>query len=97
MKRVVAWFILVAFLLPIGGALAGENNVNGYEISSFVIGAGGGHSVASPYTMDGTVGQATAGFFTLAGPYDECAGFWCWGWQLERGNAHLPLVLRGFP
>jgi hypothetical protein len=94
MKRAFALCILLAVLLPIGGVMAATRAANGYEVSSYVIGGGGGHSEASPYTLDGTVGQATAGTYILRGPYDECVGFWCWGWHFERECVYLPLVLR---
>ena len=85
--------LLVALILLTNTAAA---NSNGYEISPWVIGGGGGHSGTNPYTLDGTVGQATAGPFILHGPYDECAGFWCWGWSFERKSVYLPVVLRNW-
>lgn len=97
MKRAVVWLIVLACLLPMGGAQAAEKAPNSYEISSFVSASGGGRSATSPYTLHGTVGQATAATSILAGPYDECVGFWCWGWHFQRHVRYLPLVLRGFP
>ena len=81
-------FVLIALLLTTRTAVA----ANGYEISSYVIGGGGGHSEASPYTLDGTVGQAVAGVVSNA-PYELCAGFWC---GMGRYKVYLPLVLRDF-
>jgi len=92
MKRAFALCILLALLLPIGGVVAANKAADGYEVSSYVIGGGGGHSEASPYTLDGTVGQAVAGAVSNA-PYELCAGFWC---GMGRYKVYLPLVLRDF-
>jgi hypothetical protein len=83
---------VIAILLLTGTALA--SNSGTLTLEWYVIGGGGGHSAALPYTLDGTVGQAVVGTIILAGPYDHCAGFWCWAWDFERKNMYLPLVLR---
>ena len=77
---------LTALLLLAGVALA----ANGYEISLYVIGGGGGRSEAAPYTLDGTIGQAVVGVVGNS-PYELCAGFWC---GMGGHEVFLPLVLR---
>jgi hypothetical protein len=81
---------VIAILLLAGTAMA----PNALTLKGYVIGGGGGHIGAPLYTLDDTVGQATVGTVILAGPYDHCAGFWCWAWDFERKNVYLPLVLR---
>lgn len=79
--------VLAALLLLAGVALA----VDGYDLSWYVIGGGGGHSEAAPYALDGTVGQAVAGPVSSA-PYDLCSGYWCGG--AAGNNIYLPLIMR---
>jgi len=78
---------LAALLLLAGVALA----FDGYDISWYVIGGGGGHSEAGPYALDGTIGQAVAGPVSNA-PYDLCSGYWCGG--AAGNNIYLPLIMR---
>ena len=88
---------LLALLLMIGTALAAgraQARPLALDVSWYVIGGGGGHSSNAPYVLNGTIGQAAAGTVILAGPYDHCAGFWCWGWLFMRENMYLPVVLR---
>lgn len=80
---------LTVLLLLAGVALA----ANGYEITRYVIGGGGGHSEAGGYVLDATVGQGVAGVVNDA-PYELCAGFWC---GMAEYRFRFPLVLRSYP
>jgi hypothetical protein len=84
---VVMLIAALALLLLTGVALA----FDGYDLSWYVIGGGGGHSEAAPYALDGTVGQAVAGPVSSA-PYDLCSGYWCGG--AVEYNIYLPLIIR---
>ncbi len=80
--------VLAALLLVTSVVLA----ANGYEISRYVIGGGGRHSEADPYTLDATVGQAVVGV-TSSDSYELCAGFWC---GMGEYKVYLPIILRNF-
>lgn len=82
---------LAALLLLAGTVLA----ANGYEISRYVIGSGGGHAETAPYALDGTAGQPLVGVVTDAS-YQLCSGFWC-GPVGGEYRIYLPVVLRNFP
>lgn len=82
----LALTLLLIALLAGGIVLAAAD----YEISRYVIGAGGGPARAGDCTLDGTLGQPVVGWSTTAA-YDLCAGFWC---GLGRYKVYLPLVLR---
>jgi len=99
MKQVAVASALVALVLLISTAAASSVFARplAFDLNWHVIGGGGGHSEAGDYILDGTAGQPVAGTVILSGPYDQCAGFWCWGWQFERKNVYLPLVLRNAP
>jgi hypothetical protein len=66
------------------------------EIPRYVIGGGGGHAEASPYALDGTVGQPVVGVVSNA-PYQLCSGFWCEGVGVVEHDVYLPLILRNYP
>lgn len=87
MKRIVIPIILTALLLLAGVALA-----NGIHLVDWdVIGGGGGHVEAAPYSLDYTIGQAVVGIAT--GTNGElCSGYWC-GTAVGH-SIYLPLVLR---
>jgi len=83
-----------ALLLVLGGILLlfGVVLANGTRsIDRYVIGGGGGHSEAAPYTLDATIGQPVVGQVENL-PYELCSGFWC-GAAVEY-KIYLPLVLR---
>jgi len=87
MKRAAILTTLAAFLLLAGVILANGTP----SIDRYVIGGGGGHSEAAPYTLDGTIGQPVVGLASGDG-YELCSGFWCGaaaGYEI-----YLPLVLR---
>jgi hypothetical protein len=56
-----------------------------------VIGGGGGHALGGVSTLNGTIGQPTAG--TVADTDLElCSGFWC---RMARGSrVYLPLMMQ---
>jgi hypothetical protein len=62
------------------------------EIVRSVISGGGGQLEQSPYTLDGTIGQAVVGQAANS-PYELCSGFWC---GTEGYKVYLPLVLRNY-
>jgi hypothetical protein len=88
-KRVFAAALCLAFLAVLlgGGVVLAAN---GYGLSFYVIGGGGGHSEAGVFAIDATVGQAIVGEAGSA-PYGLCSGFWCWGWVY---SSYLPLGVR---
>jgi hypothetical protein len=56
-----------------------------------IMGSGGGHAEAGPYSLDTTIGQTVAGVNEDT-DLELCSGFWC-----GVGTAHtiyLPLVIR---
>jgi hypothetical protein len=77
---------LLALLLGGGVILA----ANGYGLSFYVIGGGGGHAEAGVFAIETTIGQAIVGEVS-GDPQDLCSGFWCWGWVY---TSHLPLIMR---
>ncbi len=81
---------IAALLLAAGAVLAGGG---GPVISRYVLAGGGGESVAEPYALRGTVGQAIAGEVVEI-ETTICAGFWC-GTGGTLHAIYLPLVLRG--
>ncbi len=89
MTRILLW-ILVA-----GVALAsGVPTIDGPTVDWSVIGGGGGHGEAAPYSLDGTIGQAVVG--VASNPADGlslCSGFWC---GIGAYHIYLPLILRGY-
>jgi len=90
MKRVTIPLTLAALLLLTGVILA--NGVTP-TVDWWVIGGGGRHIDATPYALDGTIGQAVVGVATDTG-YELCAGFWC-GAAVEYA-IYLPLILRNY-
>ncbi len=66
---------------------------NGYEISREVIGSGGGHSEAGPYSLDATIGQAVVGA-SSSGDYELGAGFW--NGTAAQYKIYLPVVLKNY-
>jgi hypothetical protein len=89
MRRALALSILITLSL-VSTALSASNAPGAYEMQRHVIAGGGGHSEASGFTLDGTVGQAVVGV-TSQGAYDLCSGFWC---GMGRYTVYLPLVVR---
>jgi hypothetical protein len=88
-KRVFTAVCLALLAVLLGSGLVVA--ANGYGLSFYVVGGGGGHSEAGAFVLDATVGQAIAGGSSNA-PFDLCSGFWCWGWVY---SSYLPLVARG--
>jgi len=64
------------------------------SIDWWVIGGGGGHAEADPYTLDGTVGQPVVGVVSNA-PYELCPGFQ--GGAGAEYKIYLPVILRNYP
>jgi hypothetical protein len=68
---------LLCVLVLSGVFLGGTASAVGQQtINSWVLAGGGGQASAGAYTLDGTIGQAVAGFDN-AGNRELCAGFWC--------------------
>lgn len=63
---------LLAVLLLTGVILAAD----GYDLSWNVLGGGGGHTEATPYIVDSSIGQGVAAVVASA-PYELCSGYWC--------------------
>ncbi len=88
MRRTV-FLVLAALLLLTGVALA-----NGAPTADWhILGGGGGHVEATPYALNGTIGQAVVGMATDT-DCELCSGFWCAAAAEYR--VYLPLVLRGY-
>ena len=62
-------------------------------VERWVIAAGGGHSEAAPYSLDGTVGQAVVGTASQT-PYGLCSGFWCGVRGALDERVFLPVAVR---
>jgi len=88
-QRVLYLLTALALLLPASLALANGTPA----IDWHVIGGGGGHAEASPYTLDGTIGQAVVGIAS-EGNYELCSGFWCGAVVGHKYRIYLPLVVR---
>jgi hypothetical protein len=90
MNRRRAFAVSVALLCTL--VAAGAARANGTpSIIRHVLGGGGGHMEAAPYSVDGTIGQAVVGHTADTG-IEICSGFWC-GVGV-RYPVYLPLVLR---
>jgi len=88
MMRWTALLTALAALLLLAGVILANGTPS---IDRYVIGGGGGHSEATPYALDGTIGQPVVGLASGDG-YELCSGFWC-GAAVEY-KIYLPLVLR---
>jgi hypothetical protein len=85
MKYITVFSTLVLLFLLGSLVLANESTT----IDRYVICGGGGHVDISPYTLDGTLGQAVVGLDSLD-PFQLCSGFQC----RAVYEIYLPLVLR---
>ena len=90
MRTRKARLVTIGTILVVGAGIALA--ANGYEIRRFVVGGGGGRLQASPYILDGTVGQAVAGEAGGA-THQLCSGFWCED-MVAKYRVCLPLVVR---
>ncbi len=90
--------LLVALVLCLAASLpAASQSGGGYDLTWFTVDGGGvGAGLPSPYSLDGTIGQADAG--TLGGGgYTLDGGFWGAGGPSggpPAYNIYLPIVLR---
>ena len=79
--------VTLSLTLVVGLALAQGTPT----IDRYVIGGGGGHAEATPYALDGTLGQSVVGTASQ-GDYGLCSGFWC-GAAVEY-KIYLPSMLK---
>lgn len=87
-KRVTIPLSLAILLLLAGIVLASGSTPT---VDWWVVGGGGGHVEASPYALDGTIGQGAVG--EVSNSYELCSGFWC---GAAEYRIYLPLVLRNW-
>jgi hypothetical protein len=95
MKRltlITCIIVVAALVLVVGVTAALAQSGGGYDLTWFTVDGGGGESVASPYVLNGTIGQPDAGA-SKGGSYTLEGGFW--GGQLYTGmSIYLPIILR---
>lgn len=100
MKYTAIFLAMAALLLLAGVALAkGSTSAplsTGYDLLWHVIGGGGRHSQATPYALDGTIGQAVVETVSSDG-YTLCSGFWCGvGAAVVEHKIYLPMVMKNY-
>jgi hypothetical protein len=92
----VVLFVVVALLLPGGGALARSGE--GYDLSWWTVDGGGQvANAAGGYALGSTVGQPDAGHALSNGGYVLTGGFWAGAGPATAPGAssiYLPLVLK---
>lgn len=88
-KALIVSMALLCSLVAVGVAWADGTPT----ISWWVVGGGGGHAEAAPYSLDDTIGQPVVGWVSQSS-YDLCAGFWCL--VAAEYRVYLPLVLRNY-
>jgi hypothetical protein len=64
---------LLCVLLVAGAVLAAPQ---AFDLSWWTVDGGGGTSVGETYTLEGTIGQAEAGYRMTVGEYTLAGGFW---------------------
>ncbi len=90
-SRALVLFLVIGGIFFLGWNVA-MANADGYDLSWWTVDGGGGTSVGSGYTVNGTIGQPDAGIIS-GGAYTLNGGFW----HIETAasyNLYLPVVLR---
>ena len=92
-KRRIAFLVIVAFLLLVGGAaLAAPND---FSIPWWTVDSGGGTSQGGDYAVSGTIGQPDTSPLMSGGDYTVVGGFWGGAMTPPSSNlVYLPMVLR---
>ncbi len=92
------WVYSVAVLLSLlalaasSGLAHAQSTSGSYSLSWWTVDGGGGASSATGYNLNGTAGQADAGF--LSSPtYQLSGGFW-FGPGAVQHLIHLPFIIR---
>ena len=85
-------FLLAVVILMVLVTPALAQSGGPYALTWFTVDGGGGESVASPYTLNGTIGQPDPGA-PRGGGYTLEGGFWG-GKLYGRMSVYLPLILR---
>jgi hypothetical protein len=91
-KIIVLAALLFCSLLVAGAALAIPAATT---LDRWVVGGGGGHAGAAPYSLEGTIGQSVVGLAEHA-PYQLHAGFWTEVAWVVADRVYLPLVVREY-
>lgn len=92
--RITALSLAMLCVLLVAGAVLAAPQA--FDISRWTVDSGGGTSASETYTLEGTIGQAEAGYQMSGGEYTLAGGFWGVGGVAPppQWDVYLPVISR---
>ena len=90
--RITALSLALLCVLLVAGVVLAAPQV--FDLSWWTVDGGGGTSMGETYTLEGTIGQAEAGYQMTGGEFTLAGGFWGVGGVAPRPerDVYLPII-----